>query len=259
MSGRVLMGLWVCARLFAAAQPDRIMESVIPALTYTRTCSSTVLLQNLADSPVTIEIEAHRSSGALAPLADEAGMTVHLERGQHDSYKLRIDDEDSSAWIKIRERIAAPRTSPAVAVSGNTECRAADQLRAAARVVAYPMRNPWFAGDVSEMHGAVITLINTAAQPARVWACYSAGNLYSVPDKTGPNLAPVCSSTLDVQVPPFGSREFPVEREGTRHFSLKTQGEAIVLQMLRPTDEHLRIFTVDSNIQFGGEVHESDR
>jgi len=244
-----------------AAPPERIMESVVPALTYSRFCSSAVVVQNLAETPVTVEIEPHRSSGALVPLAGLTGMTVHLAPGQKGSYRLRIEDDDASAWVKVRERISPPRTAPAVAVSGTAECTVADQLRSAARPVAYPMRNPWFSGDVSEMRGAVITLINTSPRPARASACYSAGNLYSVPDKTGrgPDLLPICSSTLDMQIPPFGSREFPVEREGTRQFWLKTQGDAIVLEMLRPAGDGVRIFTVDSNIRFGGEVPESGR
>jgi hypothetical protein len=235
------------------------MESVIPALTYTRSCSSTIQLRNLAETPVTVEIEPHRSSGALVPLAGEAGMTLRLPPGEERSYKLRIDEEETAAWVKVREPIEPPRTSPAVAVHATTECRSGDEVRTAGRMVAYPMRDPWFAGDVSEIRGAVITLINTSARVARAWACYSAGNLYSVPDKTGPNLTPICSSTLDMQIPPFGSREFPVEREGTRQFSLRTHGEAIVLQMLRPSEEGVRIFTVDSNIKFGGEVRAEDR
>jgi hypothetical protein len=254
----VLIGFWAFAHLPAAAAQERAMESVVPALTYSRSCSSAVLLQNLAETPVTVEIEPHRSSGALVPLAGEPGMTIHLAPGQQGTYKLRIDEDDDAAWVKVRERIRPPRTSPAVAVGGSTECRAANQLRTAARLVAYPTRNPWFSGDVSEMRGAVVTLINTSSQAVRAWACYSAGNLYSVPDKSGPkpDLSPICSSTLDVQIPPFGSRELPVEREGTRQFSLRTQGDAIVLQMLRPSDEGVRIFTVDSSIKFGEEVRE---
>jgi hypothetical protein len=232
------------------------MDSVIPALSYTRSCSSSIMLQNLAEVPVTVDIEAHHSSGALAPVEGQAGMAVKLAGGQQAGYKLHIEDEDSGVWVKVREHIPEPRTSPAVAVSGITECTAADRLRTVARMVAYPMRNPWFSSPVSEFHGAVITLINTTAQPELAWACYSAGNLYSVPSPTGPpaQMQPVCSSTLNVQVPPYGSREIPVEREGTREFWLKTRGDAIVLQMLRPADEIVRIFKVDSTIRFGEEV-----
>jgi len=205
---------------------------------------------------VTVEIEAHRSSGALVPLAGEPGIAIRLDPGERRALKLRIEDEDTGAWVKIREPLAPPRTSPAIAISATTECRAENQLRTAARIVAFPARDPWFSSDVSEMPGAVITLINAAPEPARASACYSAGNLFSVPDKTGPDLAPLCSATVDALIPPFGSRDFPVARADTRHFSLKTRGAAIVLQMLRPSPDDVHVFTVDSTIRFGDEVRE---
>ena len=61
-----------------------------------------------------------------------------------------------------------------------------------------------------------------------------------------------CASTL-VRIPPFASRQFPVEHEGNSHFSMKTQGDAIVLQMLRPLETGVKIYSVDSTIKFGGE------
>jgi hypothetical protein len=67
-------------------------------------------------------------------------------------------------------------------------------------------------------------------------------------------LTPVCSAAFDVQIPPFGAREFPVARDGSTHFSLKTQGAAIVLEMLRPVGASIKMYKVDSTIHFGGEV-----
>ena len=67
-------------------------------------------------------------------------------------------------------------------------------------------------------------------------------------------MKPVCTTAFDVQVPPFGTRDFPVEREGNSYFSLKTRGESVVLQMLLPSNEGVLIYTVDSSIKFGGEV-----
>jgi hypothetical protein len=45
-----------------------------------------------------------------------------------------------------------------------------------------------------------------------------------------------------------------VEHEGNSHFSMKTQGDAIVLQMLRPLETGVKIYSVDSTIKFGGEA-----
>jgi hypothetical protein len=50
-----------------------------------------------------------------------------------------------------------------------------------------------------------------------------------------------------------------VEREGNSYFSLKTRGDSVVLQMLRPASEGVRIYIVDSTIKFGGEVPDGKR
>jgi hypothetical protein len=242
----------------AGAQPAKpavpagtALESVLPSLAYGPSCSSTVVLQNLAETPVDVELEGHRSSGALAPLAGRAGRVIHLVPGERGSFQLLIQEEDRGAWVHVRERAA-----PAVAVSGTTECREGNQLRTAARQVAYPTRNPWFAGDVAELHGSVISLINVSAAAVRASLCYSSGSLFSVPGDTQASreLRPVCSTAFEVQVPPFGTRDFPVEREGSSYFAVKTWGDSIVLQMLRPAKEGVRLYTVDSTIKFGAEV-----
>jgi hypothetical protein len=45
-----------------------------------------------------------------------------------------------------------------------------------------------------------------------------------------------------------------VAREGSTHFSLRTSGAAIVLQLLKPQGVHVKIYAVDSSIKFGAEV-----
>ena len=251
-----LPALWLSACALVAAPPERVIESVLPALVYNRACTSTVALENLADKPVALEIEAHQGTGALVPLSGLRGMLVHLAPGQQGIYKLQMDDETTTGWVKVRERISSPALSTAIAVSGTTECRDGNELRIAGRDVAYPSRNPWFSGEIADMRGEVILLVNTSDRPARAHACYSAGNLYSVPTAglPGAELRRICSNTVDVQIPPFGSREFPVEREGNRHFALRTEGESVVLQGLRASDAAVRIYTVDSTITFGEEV-----
>jgi hypothetical protein len=235
-------------------------DSVLPALVYGPFCSSTVVLQNLADIPVDVELEGHRASGALVPLAGRPGRVIHLLPGAQGGYQLQIplqkDEEESGAWALVRES-----SQRSVAVSGIVECRLGNQLRTAARDVAYATRNPWFAAEIAELRGAVISLINVSGDAVRTSLCYSAGNLYSVPGETQTSreLKPVCSTAFEVQVPPFGTRDFPVEREGNSWFSLKTRGDSIVLQMLRPAKEGVKIYTVDSSIKFGGEVSDGKR
>lgn len=241
-----------------ATAADRMVESVLPALAYGGSCTSSIILQNLGDQPVTVQMEGHRGSGALVAVDGLAGQTVHLNPGQRATYALDIDEITTTAWVKLRETIPAARPSPAVALSGTTECRVDGAARLAGREVAYPTRNPWFSGDTADLHGASVTLINTSDRAARASACYSAGNLFFVPGaQATAQLVPICSEVSDVQIPPFGTREFPVERGNSSHFVLHTTGEAIVLQMLRPGEQG--IFLVDSSIRFGEEVPESRR
>ena len=239
-----------------ASAPARVSESVLAPLSYGATCSSTIELRNLGDRAIAVDVEVHRSSGALAGLKGLNGNTVRLGPGERGSYRAEIDDDTGSVWVKIRERLPAFAFSPAVAVSANSECVVGNELHTAARQVSYPLRSPWFSGDVADLpHGAVVSLINTSPRPAMASICYSSGSIYAVP--TGampPKFQPVCSTEFDEQVPPFGSRKYSVQREGSSHFSLKTQGDAIVLQMLEPVLERVNLYKVDSTITFGGEA-----
>lgn len=230
------------------------MESIVPALAYGAGCSSAVELRNLSSRTVAVDVEGHRASGALAPLAGHPAITLQLAAGERAAYKLEIDQETTGAWVKVRERVPSADLSPVVAVSAAIECVIANQLRTVRRDVAFALRSPWFSSEVSELPGGVISLINTSERAARAWACYSSGGLYSVPGAGGGELRPICSTAFELQVPPFGSREFPVEREGSSHFSLRTAGEAIVLEMLRPVEGNVKVYAVDSSIHFEGEV-----
>jgi hypothetical protein len=248
--GTLLCALW----LLPATAQERVIESVLPALAYGPKCSSTLELHNLGERPVVLEVEGHRSSGALVPLIGHPALTVRLNAAERVSYKLQTDEETTGAWAKVREIVPSPRLTPVVAVSGTTECVIGDQLRSAAREPAYPVRNPWFAGNVSDIPSEEILVINTSERPVTAWLCYSAGNLYSVPSETRPTqLTQLCSSEAAVQIAPFGTRQFPVQRDHNSYFSLKTQGNGIVLQMLRPLDDTVRLYKVDSTITFGHE------
>ncbi len=54
-------------------------------------------------------------------------------------------------------------------------------------------------------------------------------------------------------IPPYASRQFPVQRDDSTHFGIKTHGDAIVLQMMRPVQAGVKVYTVDSSVKFGGE------
>jgi hypothetical protein len=239
----------------AAATRERVVESILPALAYGPHCWSTIELQNLGDRPVFVTVEGHRSTGALVPLVGHAGILFRLAPGESGSYKLALEEETTGAWVKVKETVPLPEQSPVIAVRGVTECVVNDQLRTTLRELAYPTRNPWFSGDIAGLPGDMIYLINSAEHAATAAVCYSAGGLYSVPSGARPvQLAPICSSAFEVQVPPFGTRQIPVESEGNTHFSVKTRGESIVLQMLRPVAAGVRMYSVDSTVKFGEEV-----
>jgi hypothetical protein len=231
------------------------VESVVPALAFGGKCTSTITMQNLSDRIVLADVEAHRPGGALAPIFGHPAIAMKLNPGERSTYKPEIDEETEGAWVRVRERVPSASLSPVLAISGTTDCVVGNELKSVGRDVVYPTRNPWFSGDVAELNGALVSLINTTERVVRASLCYSAGNLYSVPgDQPSAELTPVCSAAFDVQIPPFGAREFPVAREGSVHFSLKTQGSAIVLEMLRPLGESIRMYKVDSTIRFGAEV-----
>lgn len=231
--------------LAAAAQP-RGMETVIPALDYGSACTSSIEAVNVTGSEVEAEFEGHKESGALVLLEGQAETAVHIAPRGKVVFKLRVENEEGAGWVRIREA-----GGPALAFSASVECVAGDRLLTAARDVVFPMRRPWFAGEVSKLRGAVVTVINVSERPARLTACYSAGNLYSY---GRPDLEPICSATLDLEVPPFGTQRIPVEHEVNSWFGLRTWGDSLVVEMLRPLAPRVKIYRVDSTIQFGQEV-----
>jgi hypothetical protein len=169
------------AVLALASGQERVVESVVPALAYGPRCSSTVELQNLSDRPVVVDVEPHRASGALVAITGHPEITVRLSARERSSYKLEIEEETESAWVKVRERVPSPGLSPVVAVGGETECVIGDQLRSAGREVVYPTESPWFSGDTTDLPGGLLSLINTSEHTVKASACYSSGGLFSTP------------------------------------------------------------------------------
>jgi len=215
-----------------------------------------VELENLGDREVLAEVEAHTSNGALVPFAGHGGINVLLRAGEHAEFEPLLHEETTAAWVRVRERVPLPSQSPVLAVSGATECLAGDELRNTPRDVTWPTGNPWFSSDVNPGDDGILGLINASERPALVSVCYSSGVLYSVPRVDRPNseLTPLCSKSLQELIPPFGSRQFPVESGGNSHCKLRASGDAVVLQMLRPAGTSVRVYRVDSTISFGKEV-----
>src|ERR1700677_4999618 len=251
---RILLLILTAATVHAADQ-ERVVTSILPSLDYGSSCWSSVTLSNLGDRVVTVEIEAHRAGGGLIGLAGLDETVLQLKPGERVSHRLEVTDEAGVGWLKVRERIPSPKLSSVVAVSGLSECTVDNQLRSTPRQLSYPTRNPWFSGDVEEMQGNLISVVNTSERAAQASLCYSAGNLYSVPTAAHPTpeLTLVCSKQFEVLIPPYASRKFPVQRDDSTHFGIKTLGDALVLQMLHPVAAGVKIYSVDSTVRFGGE------
>ncbi|HLG95567.1 MAG TPA: hypothetical protein VKX49_04565 [Bryobacteraceae bacterium] len=254
--GLRLAALLVCFGCCFGGERERIVSSVLPSLAYGGSCWSSVDLQNLGDRTVNVDLESHRASGALVPIVDHPQLAISLAPGEHASFRLDIQEETGSAWIKVREHVPAGELSPVIAVAGHTECVSGNELRTTPRELAFPLRNPSFSTEIDELQDGVVSVVNTSERAAQLWLCYSEGNLYSVPNNRPgiPQLTPLCSHAFEVQLAPFAARQFPMDRQGSSHFSMKTHGESIVLQVLRPLQQGVKIYSVDSTIKFEGEA-----
>ena len=234
LNRRHVRTLFLLTLAVAAAAQTRSLESVVASLDYGSGCTSTFEARNLTDQEVIAEIQAHKTSGALILLSGQTESKVRIPRRGRASFQLDVPGEAGSGWVRVRES-----GSPALAISGKVECLDGDRLVTSVRDVVYSMRRPWFAGDVADLKDGLITAINVSERPAVLSLCYSAGNLVS---NGGPELVPLCSETMEVQMPPFGTRRIAVERDGNSWFSLRASGESVVLEMLRPMDAHVKLY-----------------
>lgn len=222
-------------------------DSVLPALTYSHACSTTIELRNLGERTVNAQVEPHRESGSLVALVEQPGWSVHLTPGATQKFTLDLPEATENAWALVREF-----GTTSLAVSGETVCAAGGQAHSAVREVAYASTSPWFEGDVGELPGARLVVVNTSDISAIVTGCYSGGTLVSNPNVPGgAALRPVCTHSFREQIPPFTARQFEVVRGGNSHFSLHASGRGIALQMLRLLDAGTQLFQVDSSISFG--------
>ncbi len=222
------------------------MQSILPSLTYSHTCSTTVEIRNLGARTASAMVEPHRESGSLVAFIEQTGVDLRLGPGEARRFTLKLPEATENAWVSVRELVT---DHPALAVTGETACTAGSQVHSALREVAHPTANPWFEGDVGEMAGARVAVVNTSEAFAVVSGCYSGGTLVSI----GAILRPLCTGQFREQIPPFSARHYPVARGGSTHFSLHASGRGIALQMMRLLDAGTNLFQVDSSISFGSQ------
>jgi hypothetical protein len=233
--------------------PPRTQISVLAPLAYGPKCWSQIELSNLGAAPVVARAEGHKGSGALVGLA---GRPVALKLAPGETVQLRLQppgEESLEGWVKVEEILPDTAPGPSLAIGARSECVVNDRLETVPREVAYTMRNPWLAFDLAESPGRVALVLNLAAEAAEARLCYSKGTNVSVPnsDGTGSRMAPVCSETRLLQIPPFASASVAVEYDGNTQFSIQTSGESLILRVLLPLKPGLRTYVVDSTIQFG--------
>ena len=250
VSLQLLAGWLACAATPAADPGGTPFVSVLIPLSYGERCWSTVTLENLRGEPADVDVEGHDGSGALVGLEGTPSMRLHLAPAQKTSLRLHVDGQESAeAWIKVTE--AGAERGPGVAVSGSTECTAQNEVTTVPGAVAFPTRDPWLEGDVDDLQGKMVLVLNSDAAAAAVRVCYSNGSLIEDPRRDAEGrVMPVCRSTRSIHLPPFALELLPVEREGSSNLTVRASGAALVLKVLKPQPGKTRVFSVDSSIVF---------
>lgn len=219
------------------------VDAVLAPLAYGPQCWSTVELRNLGAGPARLLVEGHKGSGALVGLLGAASTTVRLRAGERLKLRLEVAGEESAeGWVLVR--------GDGVAVEGKTECVAGDRLTVAPQVVAFPVADPWLETEVRESRGRMAMVLNVSGEAATAKVCYSRGTVVGRPERGG-EPERVCTETERLQIPPFGTRMVPLEREGNTRFYLQAKGKAVVLRVLVPMAGAERNFAVDSTVRFG--------
>jgi hypothetical protein len=245
------------------AGTGRPIVSVLAPLAYGPNCWSGVELQNLGPKDAAISVEGHKGSGALVALTGSPGVLLNIPSAGKVTLRLEVPGEESpEGWVKISEWLSETAAqAPTIAVSGETECVENDELTTFSQTVAFPTRDPWLTTDVKDLAGRMVTILNTAKETATARACYSSGITAFVPKEAVPKengtagvSIPICSKTLRLQIPPFGTTTIPVVHEGNTEFSLEAKGEAIVLRVVLPRNGGTKTYKVDSSVTFGQPV-----
>lgn len=236
-----MLRLFVCAACSLLA--NGAVVSVLAPLAYGPQCWSTVELRNLSAGPARVTVEGHKGSGALVGLVGASSTTVRIGPGELLRLRLEVPGEESAeGWVLVR--------GDNVAVEGRTECVAGDRLSVAPQVVAFPMADPWLETAVGDTRGRMAMVLNLSDEAASAKVCYSRGTVVGRPEKGG-EPERVCTETERMQIPPFGTRMVPLDRDGNTQFYVQTKGRAIILRVLLPMAGSERSFTVDSSVRFG--------
>ena len=138
-----------------------VVESFVPALAFNHDCQSHVILTNLGDAAVKLEVEGHASGGGLVPLLGRRNRTW-INPGETLEYTPEIMGETDGAWFRIRENVPSPGDPAVVAVRASVGCLSGNVLVNTTREVAFPMRNPWFAGSAVEWTGVELWAVNVS-------------------------------------------------------------------------------------------------
>jgi len=233
-----------------------MLETVVPAMVYDHACVTRVELRNLANRTVTAEAEGHRGSGSLVAFAGASRSPVVLEPGARAVLSLEVAEDTDAAWLRVREDVPERGMNPALAITATTECVRGDALLTSVREAAFPLRNPWFSGDVGGVEDEILAVVNASERAAVITGCYESGTLISVPEEAhgGSGLRALCSHRFRELLAPFAARRYPVSHENNPRFSITASGEAVVMQMLHRLDAGVQLYRVNSSISFGGEA-----
>ena len=234
----------------ACPNPPKFVTVLIP-LDFNAHCWSSVVLQNLRDSALFVDVEAHESSGALLPIEGLRSNPLRLAAGQKVTLRLQVPDtEATEAWVRVTEPRAG-RDSPSVAVSGATECTNEQAVTTVPRAVAFPTRDPWLEADSRDLEGKSILALNASSAPASLRVCYSNGTTVNLPNSDGGSREfAVCTVSRAQYLAPFSLFLIPVEREGSSKLSIRSTGQSLVLVVLKPRTVKSHAFNVDSSIVF---------
>jgi hypothetical protein len=215
--------------------------TVLPGLYSSGNCDSEIELRNLSERVITLEVLGHRSDGSLCPLKNRRGSRLKLLPGERQSVRLDAGVSEE-AWAQIEH-------GGSLGISASTSCRDGEELRTESRPVAYPLPDAGFrmAYESVPRDGSELLVLNTSPDAVRWTACYSGGHLVS--NDSG-EMVPLCTDNQDAVLLPYHSTRVALVREGRVLIRLQTTGEAVVLQLLKPTNLRLNLFRVDSTIRF---------
>jgi hypothetical protein len=145
--------------------------------------------------------------------------------------------------------------SPALAISGVTECISSNKMLSAERRVAYPIANAWLSGTSETFAGEIVLAVNLSETPATEHVCGASTGYYELPVGSDgrSRLHPICGIEFEVQIAPFNAPRFPIEGPPGSKFLLETQGAQMVLQVLKPLNVSVQLYSVDSRIRFDEE------